>query len=91
MVSIVFLSRKRFIKLLFERKLRHVMDGSVLHVAVSTDEALELLRPVRYNGSSVSEEVMSIRTAYGCVDLMSGPIHCFLSLVEASIVLVISA
>ena len=32
-----------FIKLLFELKLRNVMDGSVLTVGVSTGEALKVL------------------------------------------------
>ena len=37
---------RRFIKLLFEWKFRNMIDGSVLHGAVSTDEAyFEVFRP----------------------------------------------
>ena len=38
------------------------MDGSVLHIAVSTKDALEVLRPVSKDGRIVREEVLSIRT-----------------------------
>ena len=39
------------------------MDGDVLHLVVSTEEAWEVLGPASKNGSIVSEEVLSIRTA----------------------------
>ena len=35
-----FLDGRRLVELLFEWKVRNVMDGSVLHIAVSADEAL---------------------------------------------------
>ena len=49
-------------KLLFERKLWNAMDGSVLHVAVSTDVVLAVLRPASKDESIVSEEVLSIKS-----------------------------
>ena len=52
------------------------MDGCVWHIAVSTVEALKVLIPACNDGSIVSEVVLSMKTAYGSVDLMSGPIHC---------------
>ena len=45
----------RFIKLLFGWMLRNVIDSSVLHIAVSTEEALEVLRPASKDGGIVSE------------------------------------
>ena len=52
------------------------MDGSVLHIAVTTEEALEVLRPASKDAGIVGDEVLSIRSAQGNVNLMSGPIHC---------------
>ena len=53
------------------------MDSSVLHVAVITVEALEVLRLASKDDSNVSEEVMSTRIAKGSVDPMSEQIQCF--------------
>ena len=44
-----FLDGRRFVKPLFESKLRNTMDGSVLHIVVSTEEALEVLTPTSKN------------------------------------------
>ena len=62
--------------LLFERKLWIAMDDSVLHIAGSTEEALEVLRPASKDGCIVGEQVLSIKTAYGIVDLMRVSMHC---------------
>ena len=40
-----FLMGRRFVYVLFEWKLRTLIDNSILHIAVSTEEALEVLRP----------------------------------------------
>ena len=61
---------------LFEWKLSNAMDGSVLHVSVSTNEALEVLRPASNDGSIIREEVLSIIAAYGSVDLLSWSMQC---------------
>ena len=52
------------------------MDGSVLHIAVSTEEALEVLRPMSKDGRIVRDEVLSVRIAQGSMNPMSGPIRC---------------
>ena len=52
------------------------MDGSVLHIAVTTYVALKVFTPAGKDGSIVIGEVLSIRTAEGSVNLISGPIHC---------------
>ena len=70
------LNNRRFVKHLFEWKLRNVMDGSVLHIAVSTLETLEVRRPASKEGRIVRDDVLSIRTTPGSVNLMSGLIHC---------------
>ena len=54
---------RRFAKFLFERKLRNAMYRSVLHIAASTNEALEVLRALSKDEIIVREEVLSIRTA----------------------------
>ena len=43
--------------LLFDQKLRNVMDGSILLVAVSTEWNLYVLRPASKHGSVVSKNV----------------------------------
>ena len=43
------LQSSRLIKPLFELNLRNEMNGSVLHIAVSTEEAPEVLRPASKN------------------------------------------
>ena len=58
------------------------MDCSFLHISVCTEEALVVFGPANKEGSIVSEEVLSIKTAQRTVDLMSGPIHCLNSQVE---------
>ena len=50
-----FYEGRVFVKLLLEWKLRNVMDGSVLHIVASTEEALEVLRPVNKDGSTVHQ------------------------------------
>ena len=52
------------------------MGGSVLCIAVGTEEALEVLTSMSKDGSIVREEVLSISTVQGSVHLMSGPIYC---------------
>ena len=71
-----FLEGMRFVKLLFEWKLRNAMDGSVLHIAVSAEEAPEVLRPASKDGNIVREQVLSIRTAQGSVNPVNGSMHC---------------
>ena len=56
-----FFEGRRFVKLLFERKLINAMDGNVPHVAVSTEEALEMPEPASMDESIVSDEILSIR------------------------------
>ena len=73
---ICFFDGKRLVKHLLGRMLRNVKDGSFLQVAVSAEEALEVLRQTSKDGGIVSEKILSIRTAYGSDHLMSGPIHC---------------
>ena len=46
------------------------MDRNISHVALSIEEALDVLKPSSKDGIIVSEEVLSIKTAN--VDLMSG-------------------
>ena len=41
-----FFEGRWFFKLLFEWKLKNAMDGSVLHVAASTEEVLDVLSPL---------------------------------------------
>ena len=38
-----FFESRKFVKLLFERKQRNAMAGSVVHVAATTEDALEVL------------------------------------------------
>ena len=76
MASIVFHARK-FVKFLFEQKLRNAIDGSVVYIAVSTEEAMEVLRPLSKDRSIGSEEVPFIRTAYLEYGPMSAFIHCY--------------
>ena len=71
-----FLEDRRFVKRLFEWKMRNVMDGSVLHSAVITEEALEVLSPASKGGRIVSEEDLFIRTVQGSMNVMSGSMHC---------------
>ena len=52
------------------------MDGNVLHIVLNIKETLEELRPASNEGSIVRDEVLSVGTAQGSVDLMIGPIHC---------------
>ena len=52
------------------------MEGSVLHTAACTEEAMQVLRPANEDVSIVREKVLSIRTVQGSVNLMTGPIHC---------------
>ena len=57
---------------MFDRKLRNAMDGFSLHIAVSTEEALKVLRPARM-------EVLSVRKSCPselCADQADGPVHC---------------
>ena len=75
-----FIEGGRFIKLLFECKLRNANDDSVLYITVSTKDALEVLRPASNDGSIVREVVLSIRTSQRSENLMSGPIHSLHSL-----------
>ena len=65
-----FLEGRRLVNLLFEWKLRNAMDGSVLHIAVTTEEAQEVLRPMSEDGRFVSGEVLSFRTEQRSVNLM---------------------
>ena len=58
-----FFMGRRFIRLLFEWKLWNVKDSSVLHIAVSTEEVLEVLRQASKNENIVREEVLPIRTS----------------------------
>ena len=46
-----FLEGRRFVRLLFEWKLRNAKDDSVLHIVVNTEEVLEVLRPASKDGS----------------------------------------
>ena len=55
-----FLDVRRFIKLLFEWKLRNAMDDSVLYIVVSTEVAVVVLRPVSKGESIVRDDVLSI-------------------------------
>ena len=41
------------------------MDGSVLHIAVNTEEALKVLRPTYKDGKIVKENFLYIRTTQG--------------------------
>ena len=52
------------------------MNGSVLHIAVNTEETLEVLIPTSKDGRIVREEVLFIGTAQGSMYLMSGSTHC---------------
>ena len=55
--------------------MRNATDGIVLYIAVSTDEAMELLTPASMDGRNVGEEVLPIRAAQYCMNLMIGSIH----------------
>ena len=55
-----FIEGRRFVKLLLEWKLRNVMYGNVLHIAVSRKEALGVLRPANMDGRIVGEEFLLI-------------------------------
>ena len=70
-----FLDGMRFVKLLLEWKMWNAMDGSVLHIAVNTNVALEVLRPTNKDERIVREEVLSIKTTQGIMNLMSGSIQ----------------
>ena len=48
-----FLEGRSIIQLLFEWKMGNVMDGIVMHIAVSTEEAMEGLRPASKDGRIV--------------------------------------
>ena len=50
-----FLEVRRFVKLQFEWKLMNVMDCSVLHIAVNTEEVHEVLRPTSKDGKIVKK------------------------------------
>ena len=69
-----------FVELLFERKLRNAVYGCVVYGAVSSEEALKVLRPTSVGRGIVSEEALSIRTAQGSSNPVDGPIHYFWSL-----------
>ena len=69
------LEDRRYAKFLFEQKLRNVIDGSAPHIAVSTEEALEVIRPVSKDENIISQEVWSIKIAEGHVNMMNGPIY----------------
>ena len=60
-------------------KLRNTIDGSVQHIAASTEEVPEVLRLAKTDGTIVRDEILSIRTAKGSVILIRGPIHCLQS------------
>ena len=68
-----FLEGRRFIKHQFERKMRNAMDGSALHIVVNNEESLEVLRPMSKNCQRGG--VLTIRTAQGCMNPMSGSIQ----------------
>ena len=56
-------------------------------MAVCTEEALEVIRPVSKDGRNVERRLCPAKDALGYANLMSGPIRCFKSLVETSMVL----
>ena len=57
-----FLEGRKFVKLLSEWKYRNVMGASVLHIAVNTEDALEVLSPASKGEGIVREVVLSIST-----------------------------
>ena len=56
---------RRFVNVLFAWKLRNTIDGSVQHIAVSTEEVLEVLILAKTDGTIVREEFLPIRTVKG--------------------------
>ena len=58
-----FLESRRFVRSLPKRMLRNAMDGSIQHLAVSTENSLEVKRLASKDGIIVNGEVLSIRTA----------------------------
>ena len=55
-----FYEGRRFVKLQLEWKVRNAMGDCVLHMAVNTEDALEVRRPASKDGSIISEEFQSI-------------------------------
>ena len=51
------------------------MDGSILHGAVSSEEAMEVLGSTGDRGVVIME-FLSIRTAHSSSGIVGKPIHC---------------